>query len=89
MKAGKFDAYKARYAVGSKGQTVKWLEMRLDSLIGDSIKELVGRTLTGGKDPDGLFGNDVWLAVGLFQEMQGLDPDHVAGRNTIRALLYT
>lgn len=89
LKAGKFDAYKARYAVGSKGQTVKWLEMRLDSLIGDSIKELVGHTLTGGKDPDGLFGNDVWLAVGLFQEMQGLDPDHVAGRNTIRALLYT
>ena len=88
LKAGKLDTSKARYTVGSKGQTVKWLEMRLDSLIGESIKELIGHTLTGGKNPDGFFGNDVWLAVGLFQEMQGLDPDHVAGRNTIRALLY-
>lgn len=88
LKAGKFDTSKGRYTVGSKGQTVKWLEMRLDSLIGDSIKQLLGHTLTEGKNPDGLFGADVRLAVGLFQEQQCWDPDYVAGRNTISALLY-
>lgn len=88
LKAGKFDTSKACYTVGSKGQTVKWLEMRLDSLIGDSIEQLLGHTLTKGKDPDGLFGADVRLAVGLFQELQGLTSDYVAGRNTISALLY-
>lgn len=87
LKAGKFDTSKARYTVGSKGQTVKWLQMRLDSLIGDNINSLIGHTLTSGKEPDGLFGNDVWLAVGLFQEMQGLNSDHVVGRKTIIALL--
>lgn len=55
LKAGKLDTSKARYTVGSKGQTVKWLEMRLDSLIGESIKELIGHTLTGGKKSGWIF----------------------------------
>ena len=88
MKSGAFDTARGKYSVGSTGQVVKWLEMRLDSLIGDSIKELLGHTLTNGKDPDGKYGADVRLAVGLFQELRGLKIDYKAGPKTVTELLF-
>ena len=88
MKSGAFDQKRGRYTVGSEGEVVKWLEMRLDTLIGDSIKMLLGHTLTEGRTPDGKYGNDVRLAVGLLQEMRGLKKDYKAGPKTITELLY-
>jgi len=88
MKSGAFDPKKGRYTVGSEGEVVKWLEMRLDTVIGDSIKALLGHTLTEGRLPDGKYGNDVRLAVGLLQELRGLTKDYIAGPKTITELLY-
>ena len=88
MKSGVFDQKKGRYTVGSEGEVVKWLEMRLDTAIGDSIKVLLGHTLTEGRLPDGKYGNDVRLAVGLLQELRGLTKDYIAGPKTITELLY-
>ncbi len=88
MKSGAFDQKKGRYTVGSEGEVVKWLEMRLDTVIGDSIKALLGHTLTEGRLPDGKYGNDVRLAVGLLQELRGLTKDYIAGPKTITELLY-
>ena len=88
MKSGAFDPTRGRYTVGSTGEVVKWLEMRLDTVIGNSIKALLGHTLTGGELPDGKYGNDVHLAVGLLQEIRGLKKDYIAGPKTITELLY-
>ena len=88
MRMRQFDTAKGKYSVESTGQVVKWLEMRLDSLIGDSIKELLGHTLTNGKNPDGKYGSDVRLAVGLFQELRGLQVDYKAGPKTVTELLF-
>ena len=88
MKSGAFDTARGKYSVGSTGQVVKWLEMRLDSLIGDSIQELLGHTLTNGKNPDGKYGADVRLAVGLFQKLRGLQIDYKAGPKTVTELLF-
>lgn len=88
MKSGAFDTAHGKYTVGSTGQVVKWLEMRLDSLIGDSIKELLDHNLTNGAEADGKYGADVRLAVGLFQEMRGLDIDYKAGPKTVTELLF-
>lgn len=88
MKSGAFDKKKGRYTVGNEGEVVKWLEMRLDTVIGDSIKVLLGHTLTEGRLPDGKYGNDVRLAVGLLQELRGLTKDYIAGPKTITELLY-
>lgn len=88
MKSGAFDQKKGRYTVGSEGEVVKWLEMRLDTVIGDNIKALLGHTLTEGCLPDGKYGNDVRMAVGLLQEMRGLTKDYKAGPKTITELLY-
>lgn len=88
MKSGDFNPEKCRYTVGSTGEVVKWLEMRLDTVIGDSIKILLGHTLTGGELPDGKYGNDVRMAVGLLQELRGLKKDYIAGPQTITELLY-
>lgn len=87
MKSGAFDPKRGRYTVGSEGEVVKWLEMRLDTVIGDSIKALLGHTLTEGCLPDGKYGNDVRMAVGLLQEMRGLTKDYKAGPKTITELL--
>ena len=88
MTSGAFDGKKGRYTVGSTGEVVKWLEMRLDTVIGDSIKALLGHTLTEGMLPDGKYGSDVRLAVGLLQELRGLEKDYKAGSKTITELLY-
>ncbi len=83
LKAGAFDQSKGRYAVGSTGQVVKWLQMRLNTLIGDGIVELLGV----GIEPDGKFGADTRLAVGLFQEFRGLNMDYIVGAKTVTELL--
>lgn len=83
LKAGLFDTSRGRYGVGSTGQVVKWLQMRLNTVIGDSIVELLG----AGLEADGKLGADTRLAVGLFQEMKGLKMDCVAGVKTVTELL--
>lgn len=83
LKAGAFDQSKGRYAVGSTGQVVKWLQMRLNTLIGDGIVELLG----AGIEPDGKFGADTRMAVGLLQESHGLRMDYVVGAKTVTELL--
>lgn len=84
--SGAFDSRTARFTVGSTGQTVKWLQMRLNTVIGPQIVELLGTEY--GLEADGKFGNDTRLAVGLFQEIRGLKLDYKVGVNTITELLY-
>lgn len=83
LKAGLFDASWGRYGVGSTGQVVQWLQMRLNTVIGDGIVELLGEPL----EPDGKLGADTRMAVGLFQEVRGLKMDYVAGVKTVTELL--
>jgi GH24 family phage-related lysozyme (muramidase) len=83
LKSGAFDTKKGRYSVGSTGEVVKWLQMRLNTVIGEDIKELIGHAL----NPDGELGADTRLAIGLFQEMRGLTQDYKAGAKTISELL--
>ena len=84
--SGAFDSRTARFTVGSTGQTVKWLQMRLNTVIGPQIVELLGAEY--GLEADGKFGNDTRLAVGLFQEIRSLTLDYKVGVNTITELLY-
>ena len=84
--SGAFDSRTARFAVGSTGQTVKWLQMRLNTVIGPQIVELLGAEC--GLEADGKFGNDTRLAVGLFQEIRGLKVDYLVGPDTITELFY-
>lgn len=83
LKAGCFDAAKGRYGTGSTGQVVKWLQMRLNTVIGNRITELLGASL----DSDGKFGAATRMAVGLFQEICGLKMDYIAGTKTVTELL--
>lgn len=84
--SGAFDMFSARFTVGSTGQTVKWLQMRLNTVIGPQIVKLLGTEY--GLEADGKFGNDTRLAVGLFQEIRGLKVDYKVGVNTITELLH-
>ncbi len=52
-------------------------------MIGDRITELLG----AGLDPDGKFGSDTWMAVGLFQESCRLKTDYIVGAKTVTELL--
>ena len=83
LKSGAFDTSKGRYTVGSTGQVVKWLQMRLNTVIGNEIIQLLSEAL----EPDGKLGADTRLAIGLFQEMRGLKQEYIAGVNTITELL--
>ena len=83
LKAGAFNQSKDRYSVGSTGQVVKWLQMRLNTVIGEQITELLGT----GLSPDGKFGADTRLAVGLLQESRGLKMDYIVGAKTAAELL--
>lgn len=83
LKAGLFDTSRGRYGIGSTGQVVKWLQMRLNTVIGDSIVQLLG----AGLEADGKLGADTRLAVGLFQEMRGLKMDYMVGVKTVTELL--
>lgn len=87
MLSGAFDMFTARFTVGSTGQTVKWLQMRLNTVIGPQIVELLKTEY--GLEADGKFGNDTRLAVGLFQEIRGLKVDYLVGPDTITELFYT
>lgn len=83
LKAGLFDTSRGRYGVGSTGQVVKWLQMRLNTVIGNAIIELLETPL----EPDGRLGADTRMAVGLFQETRGLKVDYVVGVKTVTELL--
>lgn len=83
LKAGLFDTSRGRYGVGSTGQVVKWMQMRLNTVIGDSIVELLG----AGLEADGKLGANTRMVIGLFQEMRGLKMDYVAGPKTVTELL--
>lgn len=83
LKSGAFDEKRCRYEVGSTGEVVKWLQMRLNTVIGNEIIKLLGQTL----EPDGKLGTDTRLAIGLYQEISGLSFDYIAGVNTITELL--
>lgn len=85
LKSGAMDLKTGKYKTGSSGVVVSWLQMRLNTVSGNAFIHL----LPGGEGlkPDGYFGNDTRLAVGIFQESCGLDPDCIAGPATILALL--
>ena len=83
LKSGAFDTGKGRYCTGSTGQVVKWLQMRLNTVIGNDIIDLLGKPL----ETDGKLGADTRLAIGLFQEMRDLTQDYIAGVRTITGLL--
>lgn len=83
LRAGLFDTSRGRYGVGSTGQCVKWLQMRLNTVIGNAIIELLETPL----EPDGKLGADTRMAIGLFQETRGLKVDYVVGVKTVTELL--
>lgn len=85
LKSGAFDTGKGRYCTGSTGQVVKWLQMRLNTVIGNDIIELLDKPL----ETDGNLGADTRLAIGLFQEMRDLTQDYIAGVKTITELLIS
>ncbi len=85
LKSGAFDTGKNRYRAGSTGQVVKWLQMRLNTVIGNNIISLLGKPL----ETDGKLGADTRLAIGLFQEMRDLTQDYIAGVKTITELLIS
>ena len=88
LKAGKLNGTTGRLSVGSTGQVVKWLQMRLDTLVGDLITQELGHGVSNNGDPDGKYGNDTAVAVGLFQWSRGLKQDQMAGVDTITELFY-
>lgn len=88
LKAGKLNGTTGRLSVGSTGQTVKWLQMRIDTLVGDLIIQELGHGVSNNGDPDGKYGNDTAVAVGLFQWARGLRQDRMAGVDTITELFY-
>lgn len=85
LKSGAFDTGKGRYCTGSTGQVVKWVQMRLNTVIGNDIIGLFGKPL----ETDGKLGADTRLAIGLFQEMRDLTQDYIAGVKTITELLIS
>ena len=85
LKSGAFDTGKGRYCTGSTGQVVKWLQMRLNTVIGNDIIGLLGKPL----ETDGKLGADTRLAIGLFQEMRDLTQDYIVGVKTITELLIS
>jgi len=83
LKSGAFDTGKGRYRTGSTGQVVKWVQMRLNTVIGNDIIGLLGKPL----EADGKLGADTRLAIGLFQETHNLTQEYIAGVKTITELL--
>lgn len=88
LKAGALNGTTGRLSVGSTGQLVKWLQMRLDTLVGDLIVAEIGHGVSGDGHPDGKFGADTEKAVKLFQWARGLKDDGKAGVDTITELFY-
>ena len=88
LKAGKLNGTTGRLSVGSTGQVVKWLQMRLDTLVGDLIMQELGHGVSNDGDPDGKYGNDTAIGVGIFQWARGLRQDKMAGVDTITELFY-
>lgn len=73
LKAGALSA--GRYKVGSTGEVVKWVQGRLNVLLGLNLAE------------DGKYGNDTRAAVMQWQEIRNLTVDGIAGMDTITSLL--
>ena len=88
LKAGKLNGTTGRLSVGSTGQVVKWIQMRLDTLVGDLIMQELGHGVSNDGDPDGKYGNDTAIGVGIFQWARGLRQDKMAGVDTITELFY-
>lgn len=88
LKAGALNGSTGRLSVGSTGQMVKWIQMRLDTLVGDLIIQKLGHGVSNNGDPDGKYGDDTATAVKLFQWSRGLKDDGMAGVDTITELFY-
>lgn len=73
LKAGTLSA--GRYKVGSTGSVVRWVQERLNILLGLNLAE------------DGKYGNDTRAAVLQWQEINNLSVDGLAGVDTITSLL--
>ncbi len=73
LKAGALIA--GRYKVGSTGSVVRWVQERLNVLLGINLAE------------DGKYGNDTRAAVMQWQEINNLTVDGIAGVDTITSLL--
>ena len=86
LKSGAFNEKTGQFSVGSEGCLVMWLQMRLNTVIGPQLVELLEDP--EGLEPDGKMGNDTRLAAGLFQEIRGLKVDYLVGPDTITELFY-
>lgn len=64
------------YKVGSTGAVVRWLQNRLNEILGISLAV------------DGMYGKDTRAAVVQFQKKFNLAVDGVAGYNTLQACFY-
>ena len=87
LQSGRFNEKTGQFAVGSTGNLVTWLQMRLNTTIGPQLVELLEDP--EGLEPDGKMGNDTRLAAGLFQEIRGLKVDYLVGPDTITELFYS
>lgn len=72
-----------RIRYGSKGELVKCLQMRINTIMGSSIIERFGKAFL----PDGIFSKELKEAVTMFQVERGLSPDGIVGYKTILELL--
>lgn len=84
LKSGAFNNETGQFSVGSEGCLVMWLQMRLNTVIGPQLVELLEDP--EGLEPDGKMGNDTRLAAGLFQEIRGLQVDYLVGPDTVMEL---
>lgn len=73
LKAGTLS--EGRYRVGSTGSVVRWVQERLNVLLGINLAE------------DGKYGNDTRAAVLQWQQISNLSMDGIAGVDTITSLL--
>lgn len=69
--------------VGTEGQLVKWLQMRLNTVFGDSILESMGAALV----IDGKAGKSTRAAICMYQCSKNLVSDGIAGPKTVTELL--
>jgi hypothetical protein len=80
-----------RIAAGQRRELRKWEhEPRAIRALQVGLERALGRAITPGRAPDGLYGNDTFAAVAQFQAAPGVeagpDPRGLAGRGTLLAL---
>lgn len=72
-----------RLRFGGKGELVKFLQMRINTVLGSAIIERFGKAFL----PDGIFSKELRDAVIMFQVSRGLPGDGIVGYKTLTELM--